>query len=671
MSSDSQQPNGPARTASAEQLATERLLRAAVESSREMLAADLEAGLSGALRALGEGTGLDRVYAMRYDHAARAGFFVAEHFSPSLASVTEAISAGPYGYAEHEEVWRPLMAGEVYTSLVAAKTGPTAELNRAAGVKSDLLVPVFVGGVFWGALGFDDCTTERVYCEAEIQVLRAAAAALAAAIKHKEAVRAALAEREARAAELADLNRELERSNRLLAASAQAGALLSAREDFDVAAVEAIGLVADAAEFDRAVLIEHLDAHGNPGTEFWRVTHEWHRPGVAAQSGSAVGGGPFSDAPKFVADLLLSPTTVEFATSEIEDEVFRRVQEKLGARLLVAGNIVIDGFSWGAFCCDDCTTERRRTAEEKGVIADAARAVGQAVYRRRLESRAEALKRQIDAEREQAASDRMVELANANEALRRSTANLASLADLSAFHESLLLSAAEITGARLAEVFTYDDRTRALKMTSAVREGKVVAIGEDPTMELWRHDLPEQLTRAWIARVGDKDFSVIEIALLPEESRKRPNVVWHVAEGHQLIIDVPLSVGGGWWGCSAYALLRQYGRERLRCSRCGCWRSRRHWRSSWGGSRRAGGRRRCRPSEIASRETCTTPWRRGSRVCSPSSVRWKGPWSQAASAFPSVISNAPGNSPALVWPRRAAAFTPCAPRRAPRRWPRA
>ena len=484
MSPDSQQPNGPARTVSAEQLATERLLRAAVEALRELLAADLEAGLRGALRALAEGTGLDRVYAVRYDHAARAGFLGAEHASPLIASATEAMSAGPYGYAEFEVVWRPLMAGEVYTSSVAAKTGATAELNRAAGVKSDLLVPVFVGGVFWGALGFDDCTTERVYCEAKIQVLRAAAAALAAAIKHDETVRAALAEREARAAELADLNRELERSNRLLAASAQAGALLSAREDFDVAAVEAIGLVADAAEFDRAVLIEHLDAHGNPGTEFWRVTHEWHRPGVAAQSGSEVGGGRFSDAPKFVADLLLSPTTVEFATSEIEDEVFRRVQEKLGARLLVAGNIVIDGFSWGAFCCDDCTTERRRTAEEKGVIADAARAVGQALYRRRLESRAEMLERQVLTERAQAARDRAAQLTAENEALTRALARLASEPEIARVPEALLIEIARSADAEVASWFDYDAAANVLTHSLRVQAEKLLAgpVADEPAL---------------------------------------------------------------------------------------------------------------------------------------------------------------------------------------------
>ncbi len=1104
--------NGSARAASSDAAATERLLRAVVTASRELLAADMDAGLRGALRALGEGTGLDRVYAVRFDHATQAGFFVAEHCAPGIASATAVMGAGPYGYAEYEEVWRPLLAGETYSSPTREKTGANAELNEALGTKSDLFVPVIAGGVFWGALGFDDCTTERVYCEAEIQVLRAAAAALAAAltrgeaqamlraseraraeeaerraersgrhsrllaavawsaeellaaadvagcidavlaeiggataadraclarldlteadpqhhgwqeivnewtkpgaarqmdsearrfamrrddgtwarifsqfaaegrivarideideparseqralgivwtlcypvriegvlwgllgfdyatpaedydepdlsalkavataiatallrerrerhrlaleraradealalnhllegvvaasralldepdfqsglerwlaalaeavdadraivgqfvapddpahvainqagwtkpglpevfhmpvpassdflawadrlqrgesvwahrdelndarsvryweetdcftnlivpvvverrtvawlcfdwrarrewkpaygtllrtaadgaaaaikrneaigarlslertraeealalnhllegvvaasralldepdfqsglerwlaalaeavdadravlgqfaapndpahvainqinwtkpdgrgdvlkpvpatsdflawterlqrgesiwahrdeladprsvlyweekncftklfvpvvvdrrtvawlcfdwrarrewkpaygallrtaadgasaaIKRNEAVRAMLAEREGRAADLAAVNRELEQRNRLLAAAARASALLSAREDFDAAVAEAMGLVAEAAEFDRIVLVEHLDAHGNPGVEFWRVTHEWHRPGVMAQQESAVSGGSFADAPMFISELLINERVLEFTTPEIPDEGFRRVQETLGARLLVAGNIFIDGFSWGAFACDDCRTERRRTAEEKGVIAAAARAVGQAIYRRRLEERADALQLQIVTEREAAARERVAEFARANEALRRSAANLTTLTDLPVYLESLLLSAAEISGARTANIFAYDECSMDLTMIAAVIAGRVTSIPDEPRMAPWRRAVPPAISRPWIENMRGKEFYAIEIDRLPEGSSQQFNVAWHIAEGHRLLVGLPLVVGG-------------------------------------------------------------------------------------------------------------------------------
>ena len=871
MSLASQPPNGPARTVSAEQLATERLLRAAVEASRELLAADLDAGLRGALRALGEGTGLDRVYAVRYDHAARAGFFVAEHCAPGIASVTAVLGAGPYGYADYEEVWRPLVAGEIYTSPVAAKTGANAELNQAAGTKSDLFVPVFVGGVFWGALGFDDCTTERVYCDAEIQVLRAAAAALAAAlgratveaalheaetesrmrihrwfeitgegawsaridppvpvtlpvdeqvraiiagavltdcnelgavmmgyasaadwigrratdffpanpanlaylsafvagghrirdvesndgapdgrdrwflnnlngmlhggalvglygthrditplkladaqmrrlereradeamalnhllegvvaasralldepdfqsglerwlaalagavdadraivgqfaapddplhvainqiswtkpglpdvfhepvpassdfvawaerlqrgesvwahrdelldarsvryweetdcftnllvpvvvdrrtvawlcfdwrarrewkpaygtllrtaadgaaaaIKRNEAVRAMLAEREGRAADLAALNRELEQRNRLLAAAARASALLSAREDFDAAVVEAMGVVAEAAEFDRIVLVEHLDAHGNPGAEFWRVTHEWQRPGVMAQQGSEVTGGSFADAPVFIAEMMLDERVLEFTTPEIPDEGFRRVQETLGARLLVAGSIFVDGFSWGAFGCDDCRTARRRTAEEKGVIAAAARAVGQAVYRRRLEERAKAMKRQIDAEREKAA----LELTLANHAMNRALASLAVEPDVGRVPAALLLEITRIADAELAHWFEFDAEKNTLESKIRIKSGKILSGPEKDEPEFLSRPFRADITPGFALMCESDKLWLLDARDAPSDAWWPETHAWHRRNGMIGVMVTALKVG--------------------------------------------------------------------------------------------------------------------------------
>ncbi len=848
--------------------ATERLLRAVVDASHELLTADMDAGLRRALRALGEGTGLDRVYAVRYDHAARAGFFVAEHCAPGIASVTAAMGAGPYGYTDYEEVWRPLLAGEVYTSPVAAKTGANAELNQALGTKSDLFVPVFVGGVFWGTLGFDDCTTERVYCEAEIQVLRAAAAlaaalgraaaeaalyeaetesrmrihrwfditgegawraridppvpvtlpvdeqvrliiaggvlidcneigavmmgyvsaadwighrateffpanpanlaylsafvagghrirdyesndgapdgrdrwflnnlngilhegalvglygthrditplkladaqtrrlereradeamalshllegvvaasralldepdfqsglgrwlaalaaavdadrailgrfaapddsahvainqiswtlrggadlsqvpipatsdfvawterlqrgesvwahrdelvdalsvryreaidcftslivpvvmdrrtvawlcfewrarrewkpaygtllrtaadGAAAAIKRNEAVRAMLAEREWRAADLAAVNRELEQRNRLLAASARASALLSAREDFDAAVVEAMGVVAEAAGFDRIVHVEHLDAHGNPGAEFWRVTHEWHRPDLPYQREPGIDGGRITEAPAFFAEMLVSERVIEFTTPEIPDESIRREHENLGVRLMVAGNIFIDGFSWGCFECVDCRTDRRRTEEEKGVIAAAARAIGQAIHRRRLEHRTEALASQILTERESAARARADELAKANQIMRRVNERLSGETNYRSVLGLLLAELSSIVGNSGGGIFTFDANSYALRFVLGYEDGQIVD-------ELVGHphghaDRPAD-ARVFLGWTDLTTRPAQEFIKMTPGNAAHPSNQWHSRRRHRLLVRTPL-----------------------------------------------------------------------------------------------------------------------------------
>jgi PAS domain S-box-containing protein len=55
------------------------------------------------------------------------------------------------------------------------------------GIRSLLLVPVSVGGAWWGYVGFDDCERERLWPPVEVDLLRAAAGTLSAAIVRERA----------------------------------------------------------------------------------------------------------------------------------------------------------------------------------------------------------------------------------------------------------------------------------------------------------------------------------------------------------------------------------------------------------------------------------------------------------------------------------------------------
>jgi PAS domain S-box-containing protein len=65
----------------------------------------------------------------------------------------------------------------------ASERGP---LEREE-VRSLAIVPIVVGDVWWGFLGFDDCVDERVWSEAELEALRAASDTLGAAIGRADA----------------------------------------------------------------------------------------------------------------------------------------------------------------------------------------------------------------------------------------------------------------------------------------------------------------------------------------------------------------------------------------------------------------------------------------------------------------------------------------------------
>jgi signal transduction histidine kinase len=268
-------PLFPPRSAEAslEPSRTETLLRAVVEASRHLAAApDLSSGMVAALAALGELTGLDRVYVVRYDHAEQAGVFVAERCAPGIASVTATVGAGPYAYSEYEEVWRPLMADRTYSTPIGEKTGANAALNLAAGTRSDLFVPVFVGQEFWGAIGFDDCTTERVYSAAEIQVLRGAGAALSAALGRFAAESARIAAERARADDAHALSCLLES---VVAASR---ALLD-EPDFQAGLQRWLATLAQAVDADRAGLGGFTEADDPGHVAVSRV--DWAKPDLA------------------------------------------------------------------------------------------------------------------------------------------------------------------------------------------------------------------------------------------------------------------------------------------------------------------------------------------------------------------------------------------------------
>ena len=99
-----------------------------------------------------------------------------------LAVVTEGAELGYHGL----ERWvATLGAGEILAGPVAgfpASERPTLEAHH---VRSLLLVPLMVGGDWWGYIGFDDCVDERAWGPDEADVLRAAAGTLATAINRE------------------------------------------------------------------------------------------------------------------------------------------------------------------------------------------------------------------------------------------------------------------------------------------------------------------------------------------------------------------------------------------------------------------------------------------------------------------------------------------------------
>ncbi|MEJ1929234.1 GAF domain-containing protein [Nostoc sp. NIES-2111] len=195
------------------------LLRAVAEVSQALLAADnLQEGLLAAVRLLGNATGVDRVHVLRFEKSISAVVLNAEWARAGISPLS-LIDAGPFSLTDYAEVFAVLLSGSVYHSPLREKSGANRDLNERTATFTDLHVPIFVRGDFWGILNLDDCTTERTWTTGEVELLQAAAAAVASSVvretAEREKIEAVTREREIAATQLVA---ELTRANDALQA---------------------------------------------------------------------------------------------------------------------------------------------------------------------------------------------------------------------------------------------------------------------------------------------------------------------------------------------------------------------------------------------------------------------------------------------------------------------
>ena len=74
------------------------------------------------------------------------------------------------------------LANELFTGNVRDFEANEREFFEDQGIRSIATVPIYVDGVWWGFIGFDDCADERIWSAAELDALRAAASLVSAAI---------------------------------------------------------------------------------------------------------------------------------------------------------------------------------------------------------------------------------------------------------------------------------------------------------------------------------------------------------------------------------------------------------------------------------------------------------------------------------------------------------
>jgi signal transduction histidine kinase/putative methionine-R-sulfoxide reductase with GAF domain len=318
----------------------EALLEAVGEATRHLVAEPtLDAAVAAALDALRRGTGVDRVYVLRYASDTQATSFWIESRLPGVPAFVEGFGPGPLPDADFPEVALPLREGRTYRSLAHERSGLNATANAINGSVSDLIVPIMVDGRYRGCIGFDDNSSPRDWSDGEVAVLNSAANAIAAAIGRDDAERAAR-DAERRRTVLAQTIREL------LEAVVEASRLLHECENFDEAVEAWFGTIAQAAGADAAYFGD-FSASGQPG-----IKAGWRSPerqfGKLAAIAEAI---PMSSDFRRWVDALMAGRVVWGTIDDLEDPISRAYWRRIDRAAVVIAPLRAgqQTFGWIAF----------------------------------------------------------------------------------------------------------------------------------------------------------------------------------------------------------------------------------------------------------------------------------------------------------------------------------
>jgi diguanylate cyclase (GGDEF)-like protein/PAS domain S-box-containing protein len=139
------------------------------------------------LEQIGRASGVSRIQLYLNEQRAKGRIVSAlwlEWDAPGIASAADVYKRK----GRHAAIWDrdqlvPFQAqGQALSVLTRNAEEPLRSLLSLTGIKSVLLMPVFVDGEWWGELGFDDCEQERIWSSIEIDTLKTLAELVGASI---------------------------------------------------------------------------------------------------------------------------------------------------------------------------------------------------------------------------------------------------------------------------------------------------------------------------------------------------------------------------------------------------------------------------------------------------------------------------------------------------------
>lgn len=180
---------------------------------------------------------------------------------------------------------------------------------------------------------------------------------------------------------------------------------------------------------------------------------------------------------------------------------------------------------------------------------------------------AEAAKQEaIAREQEKAAQKQAAELAQANDALRRSVGHLTTTDNLYSFMVAALQEAAQASCAAAGAIFVYDAPSHALQINALVLDGEVVDLASDPRAEIWRSPVPAGCSPAWQI-IQQRQIAWLNVNQ-PQSEAWQFAAAWHQQLGHKTIPMIPLAIGDRVLGFLGLAFTTEQQPSEFRFEQC-------------------------------------------------------------------------------------------------------
>jgi len=511
----------------------QRLWEATTATTNALLTiTNFDEAVNTALQILGEALDTDRVniienFDLPHDSAfpgwRSLGY---EWNSPETAPQYTDTEAAQGTYEEIPEIFEQLHQGQAISYLIEDAPEPFRSAQRAIGVKSTHLVPIFVEGQWWGVLGIDDCREAKRRTPAELAVLKIAANCIGSAIQRQRTQQALLKAEQERAS-------ELERANNVLQGTVAA---LADRRELEGFIGEILHTIAR--EFE-SPLVEYWQILGTDTVEVntWLCQGELLSLKQGHEHPSRGG-------------IRLLPEYIHSEDFTHRSKVFV-FNQPMPAYSLASGRVICPT-EWyaerGAFGHFNFPLQAGDTtlgsisvwlSGNRQIPEDYLR-LGQTLSHQtafaiQLTQLAEEAKHAAVArEQEKAAQERAAELAKANEALARTSQRLVEQPDLSAFLSHVALEAIAQLNADSAMISVLDEQHQVLRAVAHVEQGRI-ASGLGAEMPINEAEFVNLLLQTHKPRY----FNLEQEAHLFWPGA----IAYHQQRHHQAIMAVPLFAG--------------------------------------------------------------------------------------------------------------------------------